>query len=68
MITFVSEHAAEFKAEYGNLSPASLGAIQRNLLALADQGGEQFWRASFKYSGLYTNRRKWAWLYQYSCG
>ncbi len=30
------------KAEYGNLSPASLGAIQRNLLALADQGGEQF--------------------------
>ncbi len=42
MITFVSEHAAEFKAEYGNLSPASLGAIQRNLLALADQGGEQF--------------------------
>ncbi|MDR2248222.1 helicase HerA-like domain-containing protein [Acinetobacter sp.] len=42
MITFVSEHAAEFKAEYGNLSPASLGAIQRNLLALADQGGDQF--------------------------
>lgn len=42
MITFVNEHAAEFKAEYGNLSPASLGAIQRNLLALADQGGEQF--------------------------
>jgi len=42
MLTYVSEHAAEFKAEYGNLSPASLGAIQRNLLALADQGGDQF--------------------------
>lgn len=42
MIGYVSEHAAEFKAEYGNLSPASLGAIQRNLLALADQGGDQF--------------------------
>ncbi|MDH1519382.1 DUF853 domain-containing protein [Acinetobacter johnsonii] len=42
MISYVSEHAAEFKAEYGNLSPASLGAIQRNLLALADQGGDQF--------------------------
>ncbi|WEI03353.1 DUF853 family protein [Acinetobacter johnsonii] len=42
MIGYVSEHAAEFKAEYGNLSPASLGAIQRNLLSLADQGGDQF--------------------------
>ncbi|RZG69216.1 DUF853 family protein [Acinetobacter bouvetii] len=42
MISYVTEHAAEFKAEYGNLSPASLGAIQRNLLALADQGGDQF--------------------------
>lgn len=42
MLTYASEHAAEFKAEYGNLSPASLGAIQRNLLALADQGGDQF--------------------------
>ena len=42
MLAYVSEHAAELKAEYGNLSPASLGAIQRNLLALADQGGDQF--------------------------
>lgn len=42
IITYISEHAAEFQAEYGNLSPASLGAIQRNLLALADQGGDQF--------------------------
>lgn len=42
MLTYVSENAAELKAEYGNLAPASLGAIQRNLLALGDQGGEQF--------------------------
>lgn len=42
MLSYVSEHAADFKVEYGNLSPASLGAIQRNLLALADQGGDQF--------------------------
>ena len=42
MISYVSEHAAEFKNDYGNLSPASLGAIQRNLLALADQGGDKF--------------------------
>jgi DNA helicase HerA-like ATPase len=42
MIQFVSDNAASFKAEYGNLSPASLGAIQRNLLALGDQGGDDF--------------------------
>ncbi|SPL69077.1 helicase HerA-like domain-containing protein [Acinetobacter stercoris] len=42
MLTYVSENAAELKAEYGNLSPASLGAIQRNLLALGDQGGDKF--------------------------
>ena len=42
MLTHVSEHAAELKAEYGNLSPASLGAIQRNLLALGDQGADKF--------------------------
>jgi uncharacterized protein len=42
MLTYVSDNASEFKAEYGNLSPASLGAIQRNLLALADQGGDKF--------------------------
>ncbi|RZG70229.1 helicase HerA-like domain-containing protein [Acinetobacter junii] len=42
MLTYVSENAAELKNEYGNLSPASIGAIQRNLLALVDQGGDQF--------------------------
>lgn len=42
LLSYVSEHAAEYKAEYGNLSPASLGAIQRNLLALADQGADHF--------------------------
>ncbi|KAA8733798.1 DUF853 family protein [Acinetobacter qingfengensis] len=42
MLSYVSENAGHLKSEYGNLSPASLGAIQRNLLALADQGGEQF--------------------------
>lgn len=42
MLSYVSENATDLKAEYGNLSPASIGAIQRNLLALGDQGGEQF--------------------------
>ncbi|MBJ9986226.1 DUF853 family protein [Acinetobacter sp. S40] len=42
MLSYVSDNASELKADYGNLSPASLGAIQRNLLALGYQGGEQF--------------------------
>lgn len=42
MLSYVSDNATDLKAEYGNLSPASIGAIQRNLLALGDQGGEQF--------------------------
>ncbi len=42
MLSYVSDNAASLKTDYGNLSPASLGAIQRNLLALGDQGGEAF--------------------------
>lgn len=42
MLSYVSDNAADLRAEYGNLSPASIGAIQRNLLALGDQGAEQF--------------------------
>ena len=42
MLSYVSDNAADLKAEYGNLSPASIEAIQRNLLALGDQGAEQF--------------------------
>ena len=42
MLSYVSDNANDLKADYGNLSPASLGAIQRNLLAFGDQGGEQF--------------------------
>jgi len=38
----VSERAQELSAEYGNVSKASVGAIQRNLLVLEEQGGEHF--------------------------
>ncbi|WP_324779272.1 helicase HerA-like domain-containing protein [Thiobacillus sedimenti] len=41
MLAFVGEHAKEFTTEYGNVSSASIGAIQRGLLALESQGGEQ---------------------------
>jgi hypothetical protein len=42
MLQYVSENAKQLTAEYGNVSPASVGAIQRGLLALEQQGGDQF--------------------------
>jgi hypothetical protein len=40
MVKFVGEQADQFKNEYGNISTASTGAIQRSLLALEEQGGD----------------------------
>ncbi len=42
MLQFVGENAAELRMEYGNVSSASVGAIQRALLALESQGGDRF--------------------------
>ncbi len=42
MVQFVGDQAGEFKTEYGNISPASIGAIQRNLLGLEQQGADKF--------------------------
>lgn len=42
MLGHVSEHAAEYKGEYGNMSVASLGAIQRGLVQIGQQGGDCF--------------------------
>ena len=38
----ISERADELQREYGNVSPASVGAIQRSLLVLEDQGAANF--------------------------
>jgi len=42
MLQHVGDNAAQFKTQYGNVSAASIGAIQRGLVALDEQGGEQF--------------------------
>ncbi len=42
MVQHVGEHAAEYKTQYGNVSAASIGAIQRGLLTLEEQGGDSF--------------------------
>ncbi|NLW82154.1 MAG: DUF853 family protein [Desulfovibrionales bacterium] len=42
MLAFMSENATELRASFGNISPASVGAIQRQLLVLEEQGGDVF--------------------------
>lgn len=42
MLIFVARNASEISAEYGNVSKASVGAIQRRLLTLEDQGADRF--------------------------
>jgi hypothetical protein len=42
MLRYVADNAGEFKSSYGNVSAASVGAIQRGLLTLEEQGAEKF--------------------------
>ena len=42
MLQHVGENASQFTTEYGNVSAASVGAIQRGLLQIGEQGGDMF--------------------------
>ena len=42
MLQFVGDNASSFTTEYGNVSAASVGAIQRGLLQISSQGGDTF--------------------------
>ncbi len=42
LLSWVGENASQFTTGYGNISPASIGAIQRGLLTLEQQGGDRF--------------------------
>jgi len=42
MLDYVSQHAKEYTSQYGNVSSASVGAIQRSLLQLEAQGADKF--------------------------
>ena len=42
MLVYIGEHAKEFTLKYGNVSSASVGAIQRAVAVLEDQGGDTF--------------------------
>jgi uncharacterized protein len=42
MLNYLGQNAAAFTTQYGNISAASIGAIQRGLLTLESQGGDKF--------------------------
>jgi len=42
MLQYVGENASQFTTQYGNISAASVGAIQRGLLQIESQGGDKF--------------------------
>jgi len=42
LLTFAGENAKQLRLEYGNISGASIGAIQRRLLVLEQEGARQF--------------------------
>jgi DNA helicase HerA-like ATPase len=42
MLQYVGDNAKQFTTQYGNISSASVGTIQRGLLTLEQQGGEKF--------------------------
>ena len=42
MLQYIADNADQFKTQYGNVSAASAGAIQRNLLELETQGADKF--------------------------
>ncbi|WP_413530179.1 helicase HerA-like domain-containing protein [Rahnella inusitata] len=42
MVQFTGDNARQFQTQYGNISAASIGAIQRGLLTLEGQGANQF--------------------------
>ena len=42
MLQHVGDHAKDFQTQYGNISSASIGAIQRGLVTLEQEGGSQF--------------------------
>ena len=57
MLNYVSDHAAEYRQTYGNVSASSVGAIQRALLSLESQGAEKFFgEPAFEINDLFRTR------------
>lgn len=58
MLNYVSEHSDEYRQSYGNVSSSSVGAIQRALLALENQGADKFFgEPSFDINDLFRTKQ-----------
>src|SRR5678816_559057 len=42
MLQYVGDNSSQFTTQYGNISAASIGAIQRGILQINEQGGDRF--------------------------
>jgi len=42
MLTYVGNNAAQYQTTYGNITTATIGAVQRSLMTLQAQGGDKF--------------------------
>lgn len=42
MLQYVGDNAKQFQTQYGNISAASIGSIQRGIVAIQQQGGDKF--------------------------
>ncbi len=57
MLGYVADHSAEYTNTYGNISSASVGAIQRALLSLESQGADKFFgEPAFDINDLFRTR------------
>ncbi len=58
---------AEMTKRYGNVAPATIGAIQRRLLVLENQGAEGFFgEPELDINDFSAHRPRWARNHQYS--
>ncbi len=58
MLSYVNEHSAEIQNQYGNVSTTSVGAIQRALLSLENQGADKFFaEPSFDINDLFRTKQ-----------
>ncbi|MBR6431280.1 MAG: DUF853 family protein, partial [Muribaculaceae bacterium] len=56
-LDWLSKHAKEYTTQYGNVAPATIGAIQRAILHLENQGGDKFFGIpSFDINDLFATR------------
>lgn len=55
MLSYVSDHSAEYQKSYGNVTSASVGAIQRAILSLENEGADKFFaEPSFDINDLFA--------------